>query len=383
MADIRGKKRVFISDIHMGTEESVQGVGDLRPWGWLGPGRARKLGDFLDRVEQDASIGELIILGDLFDDWIIPSQLDPEPGAIFRKIATASQNGPIISALSRIAEGSQKLVYVNGNHDMLFGPEDMEAALGTDRFEFIRTSPGIGVYEADGIVAEHGNAYCLFNAPDPNSCEGHCLPLGYFISRAVAHRAATRGEELDVTDVLAEFIDTYKQSSEVARAVYNAVLEYAGPESGAYLMNGVDRYSGTMAAVSVSNTFGDIYGRWNSVKPGNVRAPISLLDDAGVLQPAADRIYYKNTAAKIVLFGHTHRATMLPSPNLEPGRTSDRTCEFIYANTGTWIGGKPTHYVETILDEDSGRHDVRLMRFKKLAFGFEDSLVMQRHVYLD
>lgn len=382
MGKIRGRKRIFISDVHMGTEESVTGVGELKPWGWLSAQNAKKLGVFLERVQKDRDVLDVVILGDLFDDWVIPPQVDPDSAGMIAKIARAPQNKPIIDGLRAVSR-EKNLIYVNGNHDMLLTADSFAEALGVTRFEFIQSSPGIGVFERDGIAAEHGNAYCLFNAPDEKSEPGHSLPLGYFVSRIGAYVAAVRGVELDPLTVIPGLVKRLGAGNELARATFQAIVNLADMADDEFLMNGVNGYAGTMSTELVTTIFDDIYRRWPAANPGNVSAALSAANELGSLQPAADKIYYEPGKARIVIFGHTHRATMLPVPNIERSVVSDRASEFIYANTGTWRKGKPTHYVETILEEDRGRHYVRLMRFKKRRTWYEDELLLQRYVLMD
>ena len=111
----------------MGTDESQKLP---EPYGWFNQKRAELLGEFLHlQVIQDPDVDELIIAGDLFDEWVVPRDADPVPSPAasgsspsklqLEKIANATINQRVMSALKEIAISSKTLTYVPGNHDML------------------------------------------------------------------------------------------------------------------------------------------------------------------------------------------------------------------------------------------------------------------------
>ncbi len=63
--DIR-TKRVFISDIHMGDQQSVDPPADLNPYGWFHQDRGRMLGDFLGLKLSDPEDGTIHLLGERY-----------------------------------------------------------------------------------------------------------------------------------------------------------------------------------------------------------------------------------------------------------------------------------------------------------------------------
>lgn len=71
-------KRLFISDIQMGDRESVKPT-QGHAYGWLQPNRAQLLADFLAWVNTRKDVQQLIIIGDLFDEWVTPASLSPVP----------------------------------------------------------------------------------------------------------------------------------------------------------------------------------------------------------------------------------------------------------------------------------------------------------------
>ena len=77
---------------------------------------------------ESTAVEEVVILGDLFDRWLVPAAL--EPTISFQEICDNDANKKIITALQELAE--RKIVtYVPGNHDMSFSPADQ---LETRRF---------------------------------------------------------------------------------------------------------------------------------------------------------------------------------------------------------------------------------------------------------
>jgi len=68
-------RRIFVSDIHMGDDRCRNQPSDLHPYGWLSENRQKLFAKFVKTVCSD--VDEVIILGDLFDEWICPAKLDP------------------------------------------------------------------------------------------------------------------------------------------------------------------------------------------------------------------------------------------------------------------------------------------------------------------
>jgi len=70
-----GNRRIFISDIHMGDQRSMPGQ---FPLGWLRE-NIHYLTDFLDDLLNAQDVIQVVILGDLFDQWVIPTGLSSLP----------------------------------------------------------------------------------------------------------------------------------------------------------------------------------------------------------------------------------------------------------------------------------------------------------------
>ncbi|HDH53600.1 MAG TPA: hypothetical protein ENH24_03855 [Nitrospirae bacterium] len=380
MASTIGRtSRIFVSDLHMGDAESLNPPGGLHPYGWLYADRAKMFADFLELKLKGPMVKELIILGDLFDEWVCPTVLDPVPPPTsllnqFQKIARSSQNTAVITNLRAIADSDDiDLIYVPGNHDMLINEEIITEII--PGIVYMGTAPGEGVFTADGIVAEHGSMYCLFNAPDSYNNPGHVLPLGYFIARMVAEKVAETGSSINYLEVLAETILRLLGASDFAQAVFESIVETSGLSGTSQIkMSGVDGYSESVQVLQVEKWFADLYDQWNSNMPNNVIKEEAVMDDTGYLFPAAISQYFRTKGkADIVIFGHTHIYeihglvfAMEEEPREKKLEESEIPYEYIYANSGTWINQKKLcTFVETQIDESAGKHYVRLMQYTR------------------
>src|SRR6266567_9430821 len=106
-------KRIFISDIHMGDDRSML---NQTHYGWF-VNNIPILAQFLDDQLHSDDVSEVIILGDLFDEWVIPVNLDPLTS--YDTICNNPKNAPVITKLQALAASKDiRLSYVPGNHDM-------------------------------------------------------------------------------------------------------------------------------------------------------------------------------------------------------------------------------------------------------------------------
>ncbi|MCP4538803.1 MAG: hypothetical protein GY832_16845 [Chloroflexi bacterium] len=378
MAVTERTKRIFISDIHMGDEESVSSFesNGLYPYCWFYGDRPQMLADFLRLQIEDPQVKDVVILGDLFDEWVYPAQLDPVPPLPddqFHRIAQATQNVPVIESLKEVATSDVNLVYVPGNHDMLLTEEILTDILSPHPIDYRGTAAGKGAFIEDGIAAEHGSWYCLFNAPDSYSHPGHVLPLGFFISRAVTEKVAKTGSSPNYLEALAEFILKFHGAADFAQVVYKAVTEAAGMSKTSQIkMGGADGYPETIQIKQIENWFDNLYEEWEANMSNNVSKEEALINDCGILYTAATTQYFeKKGVPEIVLFGHTHMYTIhgLSLNIKEELSLSERTraeipCQYIYANTGTWTNAKKRcTFVETQLDANTKIHYVRVKEF--------------------
>ena len=357
-------KLVFISDLHM----NVNGT-----YSWLVK-HAIDLARFLDNVNTRDDVAELVILGDLLDDWVSPVKYTPQT---FADILAANYNNGVVPALQAICHNPNIAVtYVTGNHDMLsFESQNKEViANAFPGMTIISDSPGLGVYTRDNVIwAEHGHRYTLFNAPDTWSRSGGHLPMGYFISRLAASKSLSSEQVYTNSDLLDRFVKSpdevrkYLQQDgydgEVGNiiddafiiAVFNAIALWSGHRPwDKFTMDNLDNYSSDPSVEDVAFTYDTIFSGWPS-RQDIVDHYEAVLNDLGHLSSAANLLFEMPDRIKdlypftprIVLFGHTHQAAF----QFHSGQV-----ETIYANTGTWIDSKPMTWVEVeINDGYSGR----------------------------
>ncbi len=362
---------VFISDIHMGTAQSIEGD---HPYGWLRKDRADLLANFLSDLMTDDSLLELVIGGDLFDEWVEPYTTVPPS---FQAIADAPQNKAIISALKKLAvmEGVT-VTYVPGNHDMLMESDELQKII--PKIKPVITGQGRGIYRSGRTVVEHGSLYTLFNAPDSYDNPGYILPLGFFVARSQAE-GATTGHPVTKAQYKDVVINVFKKlvtGESFSSAVFESVVKEIESPTGSILMDGLGHYQGKITVDQVSEIFKNLYHEWDDKMPGNVPATIAVIGEAAILYPAALKEYgipffEKKQSADIVVFGHTHeweikgmefsmrtvpllivelakvveelikgdikKAMSIIEDLADPG--PNKASDFIYVNTGTWIDG--------------------------------------------
>jgi hypothetical protein len=371
-------KRIFISDIHMGDERGLKPGGNLYPYVWLYPPRTDMLADFLQTILESADVKELIILGDLFDQWVCPSDFDP---TLYQQVVEASQNLRIIEMLKQIdAHDEIALYYVLGNHDMLLDKQFMTSLFPNIHF----IGPGANYWsriQVDGITAEHGNMFTMFCSPDTWSHPGSRLPLGFFISRVVAYKNAVTGDGTNFLDILAHFISDLFKDPELAKDVFEAIAQDSGLELTSMIrMNNLDSFPPQLTVQQVSDIYGKLFVTWGKNTPTGLNSLDGVICEMIGLARAAQEVYFQKNLSPIVVFGHTHKY-MLDGYLLEarfPDSISELLpCKYLYANSGTWINHHPNcTYVETEIKD--GKHYVRLYQYldsgekKKLKERFID-----------
>ena len=364
-------KLVFISDLHM----NVDGA-----YSWLVK-HALDLARFLNNVNTRDDVAELVILGDLLDDWVSPVKYTPQT---FADILAANYNNGVVPAVQAICHNPNIAVtYVTGNHDMLsFESQNKEViANAFPGMTIISDSPGLGAYTRDNVIwAEHGHRYCLFNAPDTWSRSGGHLPMGYFISRLAASKSVAEGQIYTTPDVLDWFVKSpaevnkYLQQGgyggEVGNiiddvfiiAVFNAIALWSGHWPwDKFTMDNLDKYSSDPSVEDIAFTYDTIFSGWPS-RQDIVDHYEAVWNDLGNLNSAANLIFEMPERIKdmypfkprIILFGHTHQAAF---------QYHSGEVETIYANTGTWIDSKPMTWVEiqiTAGDDGQNFYEVSL-----------------------
>ena len=344
-----------ISDIHMGDPRAVSGN-----YCWFGK-NAKALESFLDTIINGDNVRVLVILGDLFDEWLVPYTVSPfdsyaginNTKEYFLAIAGSPTNSLIFDKLRAIALNEEiELVYVPGNHDMLMTQEILEEII--PGVTWAGDVAGLGKYSpVNGIIMEHGHRYDFFNCPHSLVNPGHILPPGYFISRLYAQGLSSQ---------------TYKEAMAVEgsfefRAAWTIAclycilyfdMEVPLMDSTNILMGGIDSYSDPFSFNGVEEMFAaNIEDFWPATQVKNaVPVPIecclqAIWNGHSDLFIAAKTEYMKQPPAptiyKVVAFGHTHEPMLEVYP---PGNQYTS----IYANSGSWINANDcSHKVRTYL----------------------------------
>ncbi len=395
------KRRIFISDIHMGIGE---GLVRPHPYNWLRKDRADMLTHFLNSLKDDNTVDELVVVGDLFDEWVMPFAVkSPAEGDVdwFAKIVELRENSNILNALSELTKRA-KVRYVHGNHDMQMTRKIL--ACYAQGVKWVPGNPGLGTYIDDGIHAEHGSLYCLFNAPYLLSThKQNQIPIGYFMARSNA-QFISKGGSLNWEEYLKIFFDIAMEllkGKKLAQALVIALAEgmNINPDDTVNLY-GVDSFdSKTTTIRKMAHLLGNIYDEWDNewkkVGIQNVSALSAIYGDTGHLYHAAKLNF--SSSINLVIYGHTHKWELkgvaskdLESFTQEMGDVFNSKLKWheaqikinevadkydpgdelfeghVYANSGTWINGTgdgknppPATYVEVIDNEGARTINVR------------------------
>ncbi len=346
---------VCISDVHLGEQRSV-----TNGYGWFSK-NAAALESLLDLAMASPQVKQLVILGDLFDEWIVPYRFPPFDNAAgiytsadyFHAVAASPVNAGVISRFRAMAAGGEiDLVYIPGNHDMLLTKEVLQDIIPGIIWQGDTT--GLGHYSPVGeMVMEHGHRYDFFNCPQPLANPGHMLPPGYFVSRLNAQGSMEQGgpvlKDARSASGNLEFIAAWTVSIEYLKFHFGLTL---AQDSANILMTGIDQYPGPFSFNGVKNMYGaTIEDVWNVTQARNslplhmpvVMALVNGYDDLSFtasyeyMQTAAPKKY------KVVAFGHTHMPMIKVYPN-------GNQYTGIYANTGSWVNADlTTKQVRTFL----------------------------------
>jgi len=346
-----------ISDIHMGDHRA----NELK-YCWFGKNNTALL-ELLDFFYSGNQVRQIVILGDLFDEWIVPytiSPFDPQAGIFnsedyFHAVANNPVNQPVIAKLQQIAASQEiDLIYVHGNHDMLLTSDVLQSII--PGIIWMSDTIGLGRYTpVPEIILEHGHRYDFFNCPQPLTNPGHMLPPGYFVSRLYAqgtmeHPGLLKGgaEATGSFEFLAAWEVAYNYT------ILNLKMTAPDPDEKNILMGGIDNYPGPFSFNGIRDMYAaSIEDLWNQTQiHNNVPYPMACCFHAiwnghSDLYTAAKMQYLDPAFApktyKIVGFGHTHEAMLEVYPN-GPAYKS------IYANSGTWIDkDQCSYHVRTYL----------------------------------
>ena len=370
-------KIVVISDLHLGNDLSYsENVKHLK-----------RLEQFLNEVRSSATVKELVIGGDMLDEWYIPTRVDTYGGGsqadFVRKSVAANQS--VFDVLNGIIrDGKIKLTYVPGNHDMGFTAENVNIAMpGVNQARDAGDKFGVGTYYPDDysqIAIEHGHRYDFFCAITPNANDADApaatLPPGYFFARIAANaftdpttiEAATKVPEVTLNDAG----NAEQYNKHLYYRLWKRVLEEAiyvkDNFSDPIIKTNVGNYTKTYSINDIlpqnSETDGSIQmnlynglftqAQWDARQRYNNVPVMTEIEkaifgslDTEFIDKQSNVQYFQNPASnvRIVVFGHTHAPMIVPYNNLK-----GEAC--LYVNSGTWEDQK-TRDKNAAIDQDS------------------------------
>ena len=345
---------VCISDIHLGANSSYAEINRNR----------EALVNFLNQVRISPNIKELVIAGDLVDEWLVPMNLDTFKGKTqldFVK-SVASNNKPVIDAFNNIIEdGIVKVTYVPGNHDLLINSKDIQSIIpGVSEARDVK---GLGAYTPEDfpeIIIEHGHRYNFYCAPDPSNRSitqtDSILPPGYFFTRIATSSVIQGHLKRDISlpsvnknelgedqyhyflywNVWKGLITDFPVKEELNEKVINTGIDGF---TDFYAINDILPYQNPENNYIDLNLYKGIIETWDERQNKNlvpIKIPIEEAITKGTLASHLDdqssNQYFDNPDSdkKIVIFGHSHEARVIKSFNKKQEKN-------IYVNSGTWI----------------------------------------------
>lgn len=361
---------VVISDIHLGMDNSFAECNANRA----------ALVSFLTKIKNSPNVKELVIAGDLIDQWFVPMEYQAPTSEAAFVDAIAANNQAIIDVLKAIiSERLIKVTYAPGNHDILVTAADMERILpGINQAR--GSVQGIGEYKTglkNEIIIEHGHKYNLFVAPDPISNRNitgnntSILPPGYFFTR-IATSSVVQGKPVspnswpeityDKNDPMQELLYLYYQTWKAILVSLPIKQKFSDKVMTTNLDGFTANYSVNDILPQVNPTtgklevvlFDNMLATWDQRQTMNgvkVKTPVKdaiiLANDSHLTDNQSKYQYFDtDPSIKIVIFGHTHEARILQYKNLEGKKT-------IYANSGTWIDHSLAHpgMIFTVVNE--------------------------------
>ena len=351
---------VIISDLHLGADlEYAECKINLS-----------SLEKLLKKIKEAPDVKELVIAGDLLDEWFVPATVNTYQGKdqadFVHRIATANKG--VFDEMNRIIqEGKILVTYVPGNHDLTITATNIESVLpGINQAR--DAVLGLGTYspvDYPAIAIEHGHRYNFFCAPDPISNQvnapGTILPPGYFFTRLGAlYVIQGRPSAGDILPVVTQNISggesqdllfRYRKAWEMSVKIFpvtnkfdeKIILTNVGGFTGNYSVNDLVPYQSSPGGFINVNLYNRIQDTWDARQtycnvPLHISTGLAIdsVNSSTWTDYQATSQYFMNHATdkRIVVFGHTHE------PKIgAPNNFDNKKC--IYANSGTWIDHNP------------------------------------------
>ncbi|WP_420628412.1 metallophosphoesterase [Candidatus Leptofilum sp.] len=296
-------QRIFVSDVHLSSQRLYD---SKKAWYDSNNHRNRFL-SFLDNqvLVKSKQVKDLILLGDLFDNWVCPA--DEEPPT-FNEILAA--NPKELERLRKAINLGIKVFFVHGNHDYTLPKSLLEKEV-----------PGLKVitaYKGAGRThAEHGHLCTLFNRPDYLNDPAYGRPLGYYISRLHTSSNHAGFSFADIVFALDDVLEAAVTSATMIESLIEALAERANNVTEIMMPGGQIK------------TIDEIKKQYRDLPTQQGHSLLSLRTAIRELELGfhADQLC-RDFGFNVVLFGHTHHKKI----DKDFLFVEDR----IYANTGTW-----------------------------------------------
>jgi UDP-2,3-diacylglucosamine pyrophosphatase LpxH len=351
---------VVISDLHLGADSSYAECK-------VNIGSLEKL---LKQIKVALNVKELVIAGDLVDEWYVPATTDTYQGkdqADFVQRLAVANKGVFDAFNSIIQEGKILVTYVPGNHDLAITAANIERILpGVNQAR--DNVLGLGTYspvDCPKIAIEHGHRYNFFCAPDPFSNQdiapGTIMPPGYFFTRIAAlcikQKKPPPGDTLPVVtpnisgdesqNLLYKYWETWAMSVDMFpitnRFDEKIIVTNMNGFTGNYSVDDLVPYQSNPGGFIDVFLYHGIQDSWEARQTYNhvpkhigTALAIDSVNSNTQTDLQANLQYFLNpdSNTRIVVFGHTHQ------PRIVAGVSFDgKKC--IYANSGTWIDVNP------------------------------------------
>jgi UDP-2,3-diacylglucosamine pyrophosphatase LpxH len=386
---------VIMSDMHLGADLSYAECNQ----------NLASLEKLLKQIKVAPNVKELVIAGDLIDEWFVPAPVNTYNGLgqadFVSRLATT--NAGVFAALnSIIQEGLILVTYVPGNHDLTITAASIASVL-PGIHQVRDTVLGLGTYspvDYPKIAIEHGHRYNFFCAPDPISNQtvapGTILPPGYYFTRLAA-TAFQQGNPPpgDTTPIVTpnlsggtsqvllykywkEWYMTTKEFPISNRFDENIIVTNMNGFTGSYSVNDLIPNQLDSGGFINVNFYNGIQDNWDTRQTYNnvpihstTARAIDSVNSSTEIDYQATLQYFMNPNSnkRIVVFGHTHVPTMYATQNY-----LNEKC--VYANSGTWIDNNPKLTTMNFVVITTQSADASSQTFVKL-YNFENEVVTE------
>jgi len=386
---------VVVSDLHLGADIKYAECKEN-----LGP-----LANLLKQIRVSQDVKELVVGGDLIDEWFVPANVDTYGGKgqsdfVQRLAATNKMVFDVLNLI--IQDGKIKVTYVPGNHDLAITAENVNLVLPGIK-QARDEQQGLGTYipaDLPILAIEHGHRYNFACAPDPISNQdiapGSIMPPGYFFTRIAAlasvQKVTIPGDTLpaptpnitgdESQDLAYQFWQSWIGLVEMFpisdRFNVPLIITNINGFTQTYSVDDMVPYqliSGGYIDMTLSKGIYDA-ANWSQREDINevaVKFSVSqAMADADFNSKTDDqaKVQYfmnPNSDKRIVVFGHTHWPVIIPSINY-----NDEYC--IYANSGTWIDDNPHQTTMNFIVITPQNSDASSKTYVRL-FNFMDEVV--------